>query len=331
MQNVGQIGFDFGDVTPAYRLAADYTWKERPRTLQEHSVRLVKAQDALSSIVGLPHAVFSDTLQSVVQKHIKQVEWCGYDTHRADAVYELWGHEVSFTPAEYETLIAHCIANDGRTVDGVEYKVRARPSWWSTEIDVSVGMYVANVGSIVMSRNYSRNGTWYNLSFRLIERHAHFMETYMDDAEYAYCSEAVWGPAYSAQIISENASKIPSVRTFKFQGREYTNTGGSHCGNHSQCSAWSIVSTADWNGETYSYDQLVKAWDRGAAQRGDMRGLLVRVRGQLCVLEKPMRVYDDQPREIVFASADDEEESNGDDFDQGDADEEEEEQEALYA
>lgn len=327
MKNVGQIGFDFGDVSPAHRLDADWTWTTKPLSMGEHMARLASSKNALGKLVGIPYAVFSDVLLSVIAEHDRQIAWCSYDDKRADCPYTLWGHTTKFTDAEYETLITHCMKHDGRTVDGVEYKVRAAPSCWSAELDVTVGMHVVGIGSIRIGRYWGKDGTWYRLNFNHIERGPHFLQSFRDDAPFMYCSGAVWAPAYSAQIIGEAHKKIPHVRTFKFGGREYVNTGASYCGDHSQVNAWAITSAEEWSGDTYSYAELTQAWDRGAAERGDMRGLLVRVRGQLCVLESYMIAYDDQQRPIVFAEADEEE-----DVDRNDqVSEEEEEQEALYA
>jgi hypothetical protein len=332
MKNVGQTGFDFGDVSPAHRLDANWTWTEKPRSMNEHMIRLADSRSALDSLVGIPHAVFSDVLLGVIAEHDRQVACCSYDDKRADAGYRLWGHTTKFSAAEYETIIAHCTKHDGCTVDGVEYKVRTCPSWWSTEHDVTVGMHVPGIGTVRIGRYWDKKGTWHSMRFKHIERDTLFLQSYQDDAPYQYCSGAVWAPAYSAQLIGEAHKKIPNVRTFKFGGREYVNTGAAYCGDHSQCSAWAIMSAEEWSGDTFSYADMTQAWDRGASERGDMRGLLVRVRGQLCVLEKYMTVYDDQPRPIFTAAADEEDEIGDEGLDENFGDgEEEEELETLYA
>lgn len=49
------------------------------------------------------------------------------------------------------------------------------------------------------------------------------------------------------------------------------------------------------------------------SQRGDIRGLQVCVRGQLCTLESYTTAYDDQPRPIMCAEADEGEDEELDD------------------
>ena len=334
MKNVGQIGFDFGDVTPAHRLDADWTWTKKPRTMKQHTDRLASSKSLLDKLAGIPHAVVTDVLLSVIAEHDRQVAWCSYDDKQTHAAYTLWGHAIKFTLAEYDTLITHCMKHDGRTVDGVEYKVRSRQSSWSAEHDVIVGMHVAGIGSVRIGRYWDKDGSWHSMGFSHIEREPFFLQSYRDDAPYEYCSGAVWAPAYSAQIIGEAHKKIPNVRTFRFGGREYVNTGAAYCGDHSQCSAWAITSAEEWSGDTFNYAEVTQAWDRGASERGDMRGLLVRVRGHLCVFEKYMTVFDDQPRPILAAASDEEEEIDDSDLDEGfDDDEQEEDMEldSLYA
>lgn len=332
MKNVGQIGFDFGDVSPAYRLDADWTWKEKPRSMREHMARLATAKAALDKLVGIPHAVFSEVLSGVLAEHDRQVAWCHYDEKSDDEKYTLWGHATTFTEAEYETLITHCTKHDGQTVEGVEYKVRTSPSTATGKANVYVAMHATGIGSILISRCSGRDGTWHTMRFTHIERDSFFLPSYEDDAQYEYCSGTVWGPAYSAQLIAEAHKKIASVRTFKFGGREYVNTGASYCGDYSQCSAWAIIAAEEWTGDTFSYAEMTQAWDRGASERGDMRGLLVRVRGQLCVLEKYMTVYDTQRRPIVITSSDEEENApDHDDLVDEGVDEAEMEEDALYA
>jgi hypothetical protein len=334
MKNAGQIGFDFCDATPAYHLGADWTWTKQPRRRSEHMARLANSLEGLSQLVGVPHELFSKVLDSVFAEHERQVKWCAYDRND-DCLYDLWGHGMKLTAAEYDSLIMHTMKHDGMTIGGVEYKVRTRPSSWSNEMDVTVAIHARGIGSVRIGRYWGKDGTWHSMGFTHIERDPLFLEGYRDGAAHAYCSEAVWAPAYSAQLIAEAHKKIPSVRTFKFGGREYVNTGARHCGDYSACSAWAITPVEDWTGDTFSYAELTQAWDRGAAERGDERGLLVRVRGQLCVLESYMTVYDDQPRQILAVQSDqdadvDEDELDDEGLDDGDV-EEEGEADCIYA
>jgi hypothetical protein len=328
MKNVGQIGFDFGDSAPAYRLDADWTWEPKRYTFSEYTKRIGTAETAMEKLTGIPQAVFGDMLVGLISEHARQVAHCGYDEETGE--YRLWGSNVKFDAQESETIIEHCKQFDGKTVDGIEYKVRVYRSSWNTSDVVEAGMYYPGVGTVVIGR-YKHSDEWhYSASFHLVDRDSHFLPHYNDDVVIEYCSEAVWAPAYSAQLIAEAHNKIPSVRTFRFGGREYVNTGASHGRNHfSQCTAWSITPATEWAGDTFSYADLTEAWSRGAAQRGDKRGLLVRVRGVLCVLEKPFLVYDDQPRQMIAATEEEDETDEMDELPEGMYEQEEDEEEEL--
>ncbi len=77
---------------------------------------------------------------------------------------------------------------------------------------------------------------------------------------------------------------------------------------------WSVCLLADWTGPTYNYETQNKAVNDGRIQRSDRRGLIVRVRGQLCVLEAAACFYDDVAKDttINFRSDDTDQNENPD-------------------
>lgn len=319
MNKFAQAGFDFGDETPAFRAAPYGTWNTKSYTFQGYTERFALAQSNLASLTGLEHAVFEDALQSAIEEHAKQVAWCNYS--ESDTEYSLWGSKIDHQASDIESIIAHCRKSMGRTNSRAEYKVTE-----DVRGMICAGMYVPGVGSVVVSK-WTRNDGGHSMSYTL-DRDTHFLECYLDSAERVYCNQLVWEPAYAAQAICESGDKIASVKTFTMDGRRYVHKGATWGRDMAECTAYSICLASEWKGDTFTYKTLTKAWDDGTMGRGDSRGLLVRVQGTLCVLEKYVYVYDDQPRTApIYSGAEEEDEEPL--FDEHDEQEEHDDEEAL--
>ena len=61
---------------------------------------------------------------------------------------------------------------------------------------------------------------------------------------------------------------------------------------------------------------MCKAWDEGRTQRGDKRGLIVSVRGQLVALDGVARIYDDKAADVIYSHLNDAEEEIIDEIDE---------------
>ena len=97
--------------------------------------------------------------------------------------------------------------------------------------------------------------------------------------------------AVSVQALAEASDGLASVRTFAHGGREYTITGVVY-GRQMEADAWAIVPHRFWSGQTYTRNELHAAYDAGDIERGNHRGHLVKVRGQVCVLEAMSLFHD---------------------------------------
>ena len=118
----------------------------------------------------------------------------------------------------------------------------------------------------------------------------------------------VWGRAYCADKLAMAGKKVASVPTFIVNGREYVNDGTTSRGSYCECEGWTFCAPEDWAGPTYNYESQCKAWDEGRAERGDRRGLIIRVRGRLCVLDGVAEFYDNNAQFLHYTNV--EEESN---------------------
>ncbi|UUZ66348.1 hypothetical protein LP417_35650 (plasmid) [Polaromonas sp. P1-6] len=103
---------------------------------------------------------------------------------------------------------------------------------------------------------------------------------------------------------------IASLPTFTVAGREYVQLGGMHSQSRREGDAWLVGALSDWTGPTFeSYTSHIAAYNAGTVERGDNRGVLVKVRGLVCVLVSPALVYDDNAADAVIAADEEEDES----------------------
>lgn len=315
-----QFGFDFGDAAPALRAMPEGTWCEKLYSEQEYLDRFARALSHVSTLEGVVQSVFSLTLSVAVAEHERQMAWRKKSTD-ADPRYSLWHGRVPVERDMVGQFIVHCQQMVSKSNGGSEYKVTDTPH------SIEAGVYFPGFGSVVAQR-WKRMDS-FSLAFNL-DRDQFFLESYRDHFESIYCDQLVWEPAYAAQTLAESNDKIVSVRTFKLGGREYVHKGASHGSGYSECDAYSIVPKSQWAGDTYTYRSMIDAFNNGTKERGDCRGLVVRVRGALCVLEKFVLVFDDQPRSAPFGSCqEDEEDPDDDSFDDADQPVDEEEAEAA--
>ena len=80
----------------------------------------------------------------------------------------------------------------------------------------------------------------------------------------------------------------------KVNGRQFVIMGASYSREFRDSHGWTFVRHCDWPMQTYSYAELCKLWDAGVLERGDCRGLMAKVQGELCVMAEMVMLYDDK-------------------------------------
>ncbi|MYM92492.1 hypothetical protein [Duganella vulcania] len=304
MGQTEQFGFDFSDAAPVLGAMPEGTWCDKAYTETEFAERFGRARSFLAQLQGIEHAIFQLTLGAALAEHADQMSR-RKKIDEKDQGYTLRSRRAQCGDELVLEFIAYCKNKAATNSKGVECKVT------DTADETSAGLYYEGIGSVV-AHWYKRPGS--SAVFFAFDRDTHFLDGYRDAFEAIYCDQLVWEPAYCANAIAESGEKIASVRTFKVGAREYVNKGAHWCKDYAQCLAYSIVPAVQWQGDTFNYKSLIQAFDKGAKERGDCRGLLVRVRGQLCVLEKFVSVYDDKPRTapIGFGVSSEEDDDEGD-------------------
>lgn len=283
-----QLGLFFGgNATPAYAEQATGTWDTPEFTSAQYDELFAKASSGLLGIAGPGRALFRQGIELAKAKHALML------THRTnddDEAYGLWHEYVAPSTEESGLFIAHCLEMAGSSCCGVEYKTRRHLS------GLTVGMYVPGVGTVIVRQ---WDGVGVGVDFHLW-RDNFFLGSYQDDMPVIFVPYTSWGVAYCADKIAYSSEGIASVPTFAIGGRGYINTGASFHGDRKECTGWTFRPLADWDGPIYSYLTQGQAWDEGRTERGDRRGLVVRVRGKLCVLDSAAYVYDNNVEDLAL-------------------------------
>lgn len=302
-----QFGFDFQDEKTSYRKKTIGFWNQILKTKCEYFAFFDGAVKKLASLSGIEFFFFSSAIEASIAEHEKQI---GHNNPPDDKKYFLWRSDFDYSKEQFNELLMLCETKQFH--EGATVKVRQSIK------ETNVALYIEGVGTLKMYRSGDE------------EKRVHvdycpfkskfFEDSYLDDAESIYAPYKTWGNAYAAQTIAESNTQPASVKTFSFNGREFVNKGGMSCKSWHDCNAYSICALSDWNGDTFNHKELLEAFNTGAVERGDCRGLVVKVRGVLCVLEKFFIFYDDnvksEDRDQVYHDDNTDENEEGEDLEE---------------
>lgn len=296
-----QFGFDFGgDIASTFAEHAPGAWLDPDFTVGQYLEIFAKADVALLPIAGPGRALFGQGIEAAKAQLAAMLE----NRERDDTEeFSLWRSNFKPKANQLAAFVEHCISMGGSSFPGIEYKTRREASM------TTAAMFVQDIGTIIVR-------AWENDNVGIDYhpwRDSFFMESYRDTIGRLAVPYSTWGGAYCADKIAYSGDGIASVPTFTVNGREYINDGSLSRGSYRECEGWSFCAPEDWRGPTFSYSSQCRAWDDGRTERGDRRGLVVRVRGKLCVVDGVSVFYDDHAEEIVLIRADEDEEIDEDD------------------
>jgi hypothetical protein len=282
--------FDFGEIegaASAFALQPLGTWNAGSRALTrtQHEARLVAAEACVLSIAGPSRTLFAECLRAQREALEQQLKT---QFQHEDAAFSVGGGgrhlDRPLIEAGLPAFFDHCLVHDGSDYGGIVYKVRRALTLQTA------AMHVPGLGSLTVRR---WEGGGFGLEFCLIERDTFFLDSYQDGRPALEAPYAVWRKCYSAQKLSEAGHAMAALTTFTIAGREYVQLGGSYHHTRREVCAWLVGSLADWRGPTFpSYQALIAACNAGTVERGDHRGLLLKVRGVVCVLVCAALLYD---------------------------------------
>ena len=276
-----QSGFQFDNQTLPHFAQAKGTWLQPQFTREEYFSLFDIAQNILADKKDIAGKLFKYALSECIANHDAQISQVN-----PQGIYQLWGLRLDdVSKTDLMLFYYHCVAMQNVKGSGAEYKVV------NDLKHVEVGMHIPGLGSL--KAYFKKSGEWQNLTYT-ITRSTFFLDSYHDDIESIYAPYRVWESAYCAQVLAESGNKYASVKTFSIGGKRFVNKGTSSSKNWHECTAYSLLPLDLWKGDTFTYSTIIRAYDEGCLQRGDSRGLVVRVKGELCVLDRFYRVYDDK-------------------------------------
>jgi hypothetical protein len=259
------------------------TWTRPMMTSGELAARLAIARAVLEGMTGPVRAVMRLGLGAF------ETEWANLGDFTAEVSAdhrEFPEVQVMASAEEIAAWITHCENTTGVPGSSMHYEVRNRD-----EVRMA-GQYVEDLGSLVLHCwAEGDEGVTETLCF-MPWRDSLFIEHFRDEDRRIACPIATWAQAYAADKLSPGQGGRCAVPTFFYAGREYVNSGMMLKGTYAQCNGWSLCPVEDWRGSVYSYSRLGEAWDEGRLARGDLRGLVVWVKGQARVLVGVTVFYD---------------------------------------
>lgn len=178
--------------------------------------------------------------------------------------------------------------------EGVAIKFRQEHRAWTA------GIHISGIGSVLVSQVSSNRPT---VQFHPV-RHTFFLDSFRDDRRVVHLMQSIWGHTYCADKIAYAGKGVASVKPFDFNGSQWIITACvSGGGDPPYGEAWRLQAATSWPQRTYNYVEHGTAQNEGLIERGDYRGLIVRVRKAMFVLERGMVVVGNRVASRVPAAA----------------------------
>lgn len=267
-----QMGLFFDESTVQIALCESSSWKAPKFNLTEYQELITSARANLYSIDKLLYPYFQLSLDATIQSLAQVTNDPGQsDLWRAVAQLD----DRAWT--DLNVLVSVSISA------GIEYKVRASPR------SKIIGVYVENVGSIIVN---GLNAVRYWSEF-LPWRSCFFRASFRDDVLILSVPSARWEHSVCCNHFASAGERVPPVPTVRLCGREYVVTSAVYTREYREAEAWCFVRQCDWTASSQTYAQILKEMEAGRRERGDLRGTLAKVRGELCVLSEMVVLTDE--------------------------------------
>lgn len=183
------------------------------------------------------------------------------------------------------------VAADRADLGPDRFKVRTGYRQWTA------GMYLAGFGCLIA--HGADNGNCWVLYRPWLDEF--FLDSHQDARRIVPIPRSVWDCAFAAGKIAAAGAGVASVKPFSFNGQAWITTSASYGGNEPpQAEAWSLCPIAQWGGPTYSYATHHEAINLGHAERSDYRGIIVKVRRDLYVVDQGMTVFEPSPNTSAY-------------------------------
>ena len=270
-----QLTFGFmSDCKPSYREWPAGHWLSPCFTAQEYEARLERAGEHLPSVMGPARDIYRQGLAAARENLDRLAP--GNEALKGGAI-EWPPVTLSVESMQRAAFVDHCIfmVDGGWDSPGLEFKVRYAPHF------TRVGMYCCETGSMVVTTwQDGRIGVDYSVG-----RDPFFLPGFRER------QRVIYAPHFEHLILDGDGERaglrdvMTDVPFFSVDGRDYVIADFVNPHDCKLVQAWSFCPVEEWQGPRYSYSDQTKAWHTGRTERGDRRGLVVRVRGQTVVLD----------------------------------------------
>ena len=279
MAVIEQLGFGFlSDCKPTYRELPAGAWFLPCFTALEYEARLERARKYLPSVMWPAREIYKHGLEAATESFDRALD----NGQARDAAREWPRLSLQVESTQRTEFVDHCISMvDGEwDSPGLEFKVSSHKHL------TRVGMYCCETGSVVVT-------TWADgligVDFA-IGRDPFFLPSFREG------QRVIHAPHFGQETCDGDGDfvglrdGVTDVPVFTVEGRDYVADGGRAHHDCKRIQAWSFCLPEEWRGPMYSEAGQSKAWDEGRTERGDWRGLVVRVRGQAVVLDGAVTV-----------------------------------------
>ncbi len=268
-------------LAPVLQVSPIGTWLEPEYTCAEYGARIAQAIGEISKLPEPLRSAFTKGIESADNEVSSRRN--GFDEHR----WAMHGASIWDNEQECSQLQAHLVEASTymSMIPGVEYKRRTIPT------GSDCGVHIEGVGSIVLMQGANHVSSYFYL-----HRSSFFMDSYSDHMPVLEVSRSVWEKHCCAGKLCESSDGIASVQAFEHNGINYINDGQMFSKDFASCEGWTYRPLEDWDGTTYSYLKQVDAWEDGSLERGDRRGLVVRVNRKIVVIDGAAHFIDTKCR-----------------------------------
>jgi hypothetical protein len=275
MALIEQLGFGFlPDCQAVYCELPAGGWHSPCFTAKEYGARLERARNYLPSVMWPAREIYKRGLEAASECFDQMMD---IGPARNDAARDWPRLTLQVESAKRTEFVDHCISMvDGEwDSPGLEFKVSAHQHM------NRVGMYCCEVGSVVLTL-WADGLTGVDFS---IGRDPFFLPSFTEGQPVIDAPQFAHALLDSEGEFSGLRDGVTDVPTIVVEGRDHVFDRGR---THADCQllqAWRFCLPEEWRGPTYSFASQTRAWDEGRTERGDRRGLVVRVGGQAVVLE----------------------------------------------
>jgi hypothetical protein len=269
-----QMGLFFDESTIEVALSDSVSWTIPQFGRSQYEDLITTARANLFTLTDDMRPFFQSGLEACIQSLAQPLQGLACSVH--------WRAVAHFDDQAWADLNSLSVSHVSH---GVERKTRIAPR------SKVIGFYAEHVGSIIVHGWLGAGAGRYWAEF-LPWRSCFFLPSFRDNVTVIQLPSPLWENAVCCNHFATAGDNAPSVPTVKNGGREYVVTSGVFSREYREGEAWAFVRSCEWKGASFTYDQSIKEMDAGRLERGDRRGTLAKVRGELCVLSEMVILAD---------------------------------------